>query len=52
MALIKAAGKGQWREAFQAACDALKYNPWEAATLHRAGRRVPANRQPRVGNLF
>jgi regulator of sirC expression with transglutaminase-like and TPR domain len=33
MALTKAAGKGQWREAFQAACDALKQNPWETATL-------------------
>lgn len=33
MALNKAAGKGQWREAFQAACDALKQNPWETATL-------------------
>src|SRR5919106_872261 len=27
MALSKAAGKGQWREAFAAACDALKANP-------------------------
>ncbi|MEX0641804.1 MAG: hypothetical protein WD468_03840 [Pirellulales bacterium] len=33
MALNKASGKGQWREAFQAACDALKQNPWEVATL-------------------
>ncbi len=33
MALNKAAGKGQWREAFDAACDALKPNPWETATL-------------------
>jgi tetratricopeptide (TPR) repeat protein len=33
MALNKASGKGQWREAFQAACDALKSNPWEISTL-------------------
>jgi tetratricopeptide (TPR) repeat protein len=33
MSLTKAAGKSQWHEAFQAACDALKYNPWEIATL-------------------
>jgi tetratricopeptide (TPR) repeat protein len=33
MTLNKAAGKGQWREAFHAACDALKYNPWDTATL-------------------
>src|SRR5882757_6019892 len=33
MALNKAAGKGQWREAFTAACDALKSNPWETSTL-------------------
>jgi tetratricopeptide (TPR) repeat protein len=33
MALNKAAGKGLWREAFQAACDALKQNPWEVSTL-------------------
>jgi Flp pilus assembly protein TadD len=33
MALSKAAGKGQWREAFAAACDALKANPWDTATL-------------------
>jgi hypothetical protein len=33
MALSKAAGKGQWREAFAAACDALKSNPWETSTL-------------------
>lgn len=32
-ALGKAAGKGQWREAFTAACDALKSNPWDTATL-------------------
>lgn len=31
--LNKAAGKGQWREAFQAASDALKSNPWDAGTL-------------------
>lgn len=31
--LTKAAGKGQWREAFLAACDALKFNPWDTATL-------------------
>jgi tetratricopeptide (TPR) repeat protein len=33
MALNKAAGKGQWREAFTAACEALKANPWETSTL-------------------
>src|SRR3954469_12113487 len=33
MALNKAAGKGQWREAFTAACEALKSNPWENSTL-------------------
>lgn len=33
MALTKAAGKGHWREAFQAACEALKSNPWDTATL-------------------
>src|SRR5215207_3811404 len=33
MALNKAAGKGQWREAFTAACEALKSNPWETSTL-------------------
>jgi tetratricopeptide (TPR) repeat protein len=33
MALNKAVGKGRWREAFQAACDALKPNPWETSTL-------------------
>src|SRR5262245_44152491 len=33
MALNKAASKGQWREAFQAACDALKQNPWDTSTL-------------------
>ena len=33
MALNKAAGKGQWREAFKAASDALKINPWDTATL-------------------
>jgi tetratricopeptide (TPR) repeat protein len=32
-ALSKAAGKGQWREAFTAACDALKSNPWDVTTL-------------------
>jgi tetratricopeptide (TPR) repeat protein len=32
-ALSKAAGRGQWREAFQAACDALRYNPWDTTTL-------------------
>jgi len=32
-ALSKAAGKGQWREAFAAACEALKSNPWDIATL-------------------
>jgi tetratricopeptide (TPR) repeat protein len=33
MSLNKAAGKGQWREAFQAASDALKSNPWDVGTL-------------------
>ncbi len=33
MTLNKAAGKGQWKEAFTAACDALKSNPWETSTL-------------------
>jgi tetratricopeptide (TPR) repeat protein len=32
-ALSKAAGKGQWREAFTAACEALKSNPWDIGTL-------------------
>jgi tetratricopeptide (TPR) repeat protein len=33
MSLSKAAGKGQWRDAFTAACEALKSNPWDTATL-------------------
>jgi hypothetical protein len=33
MTLNKAAGKGQWKEAFTAACEALKSNPWEVMTL-------------------
>jgi len=33
MALHKASAKGQWREAFAAACEALKANPWEISTL-------------------
>jgi tetratricopeptide (TPR) repeat protein len=33
MALSKAADKGQWREAFAAACEALKLNPWDVSTL-------------------
>ncbi len=33
MSLNKAASKGQWREAFTAACEALKPNPWETSTL-------------------
>src|SRR5688500_1555435 len=32
-ALSKAGGKGQWREAFGAACEALKSNPWDVTTL-------------------
>ncbi|MEX0612139.1 MAG: tetratricopeptide repeat protein [Pirellulales bacterium] len=33
MTLNKSAGKGQWREAFAAACEALKSNPWDTTTL-------------------
>jgi len=33
MTLNKATSKGQWREAFAAACEALKPNPWETSTL-------------------
>jgi tetratricopeptide (TPR) repeat protein len=33
MTLQKATSKGQWREAFTAACEALKTNPWETSTL-------------------
>src|SRR6478672_8609351 len=33
MSLNKAAGKGQWKDAFTAACEALKSNPWETTTL-------------------
>jgi tetratricopeptide (TPR) repeat protein len=33
MTLNRAAGKGQWKEAFTAACDALKANPWDIGTL-------------------
>jgi tetratricopeptide (TPR) repeat protein len=33
MSLSKAATKGQWHDAFAAACDALKLNPWDVATL-------------------
>ena len=36
-ALVKAAGKGHWREAFQAATDALKINPWDTPTLMALG---------------
>ncbi|MGE3240896.1 MAG: hypothetical protein AB7G28_21965 [Pirellulales bacterium] len=32
-ALEKNAEKGQWREAFQGAVDALRYNPWDVKTL-------------------
>ncbi len=32
-ALVRAATKGQWRDAFQAAGDALKHNPWDTSTL-------------------
>ena len=32
-ALVKATAKGEWHEAFQAACDALKFNPWDRDTL-------------------
>ena len=33
MSLTKAIGKGQWSDAFQAACGALKHNPWDVTTL-------------------
>jgi hypothetical protein len=33
MSLSKAADKGQWREAFDAACEALRLNPWDISTL-------------------
>lgn len=33
MALNKAASKGLWKEAFTAACDSLKINPWDSSTL-------------------
>ncbi|HVT29767.1 MAG TPA: hypothetical protein VHE81_17245 [Lacipirellulaceae bacterium] len=33
MTLNKAASKGHWKEAFIAACEALKVNPWETSTL-------------------
>src|SRR5262245_60217231 len=33
MTLNKATSKGQWREAFTAAAEALKANPWETSTL-------------------
>jgi tetratricopeptide (TPR) repeat protein len=33
MSLSKAATRGQWRDAFAAAGDALKLNPWDVATL-------------------
>jgi tetratricopeptide (TPR) repeat protein len=33
IALNKAVGRGQWREAFQAAAEALKANPWDTGTL-------------------
>jgi tetratricopeptide (TPR) repeat protein len=33
MALSKAASKGQWRESFAAACEALRSNPWDTSTL-------------------
>ncbi len=32
-AMSKAASKGQWREAFEAVCSALKSNPWDITTL-------------------
>ncbi|HEY4234570.1 MAG TPA: hypothetical protein VGM76_14140 [Lacipirellulaceae bacterium] len=32
-ALIKATTQGQWHEAFEAACEALKFNPWDRDTL-------------------
>lgn len=33
MSAGKAAGKGQWQEAFQAGCAALALNPWDIPTL-------------------
>jgi tetratricopeptide (TPR) repeat protein len=33
MSLNRAASKGQWRDAFVAACEALKSNPWDTSTL-------------------
>ena len=33
MTLNKAASKGLWKEAFTAACEALKCNPWDTSTL-------------------
>jgi tetratricopeptide (TPR) repeat protein len=32
-ALVRATGKGEWHEAFQAACEALRFNPWDRDTL-------------------
>jgi tetratricopeptide (TPR) repeat protein len=32
-ALIKATAKGDWHAAFQAACEALRFNPWDRDTL-------------------
>jgi tetratricopeptide (TPR) repeat protein len=31
--LVKAAGRGAWGEAFRSAAGALKFNPWDTATL-------------------
>lgn len=33
MSLNKAASKGNWKDAFTAACEALKANPWDTSTL-------------------
>ena len=51
MTLNKAAGKGQWREAFTAACDALKVESLGHFHAARRGRRLPANRQRRMPAL-
>ena len=51
MSLNKAAGKGQWREAFTAACEAFEVQSLGNLDAARRGRRVPANRQRRMPTL-